>query len=88
MLKANKLYIFGGVYGGILSSLKMRDMVTGVWTTLVSDSIPRYGHSAVIYEDEMYVVEGKTTNEVPLGDTRIYNINSNTWQAGIPEPQR
>lgn len=97
VLEGNQLYIFGGyeIIAGIfsdmlipLSSLKKLDMVTGTWTTLASDSIPRYAHSAVIYQNKMYIVGGKTTNDVPLGDARIYNINSNTWQTGIPEPQR
>ena len=74
-----KMYVFGGISNGnILNDLYSYDPSNKKWTNLsvpASGSAPqaRYGHTAVMIDDKMYVFGGFDTSYNYLGDLFVYD---------------
>ncbi len=79
----NKIYVYGGKIGESYMQ-DLREIAPPLvfnppsWSAGPPDSIGRYAHSAVVYNNKMYVFGGYPN---PY-DLRIFDFISNTWSAG------
>ena len=88
----NNLFLFGGLQSREESDLWMLDTTNKnfSWKKIIfSKEInfnPRYGHTAVIFNDSLYIYGGKFNLKqlkYPLEDILVYHISSNTMKIGI-----
>jgi N-acetylneuraminic acid mutarotase len=91
----DKLYIYGGsVNDGMKISsndVRIYDFKTNTWNTGASnpnDPYGRFGHSAVVYKDKMYVYGTGTSGTVETTtDIQIYDFSTNVWSRGASSPE-
>ncbi|KAK3287761.1 hypothetical protein CYMTET_4743 [Cymbomonas tetramitiformis] len=76
------MYVFGGERSAYeYSDLWKFTFLTAAWefqaTYNSSAMLPRHDHSAVVYEDKMYVYGGRSP--MPRGDMWVYSFTNMTW---------
>lgn len=78
------------IFGGYLEGTRMNDIQefcfnTNTWSVVQVDQcspapVPRSGHSAVFYNDCMYVFGGKDDDSEKLNDLWQFNFLTSTWK--------
>ncbi|XP_046382799.1 attractin-like protein 1 isoform X2 [Ischnura elegans] len=80
----DSLYIVGGESYGRAKMVYMYDFYGNVWETpqMSGTNIPRprYGHSAVLFGDKIFMYGGVEENGLVSGELWAYDINSQTWE--------
>jgi N-acetylneuraminic acid mutarotase len=77
------MYVIGGDSSGtIQADVKTFNIATTTWSTVTTSGTftGRYGHSATLYNDGIYVIGGRTfTSNVGLPDVLLFTISTSTW---------
>lgn len=77
------------LFGGCESATETKSLndlyqlVNTTWHKLTSDQFTRCSHSAVVYDNHMYVFGGYTQGTTPTDHFRQYNILSGQWSCVI-----
>lgn len=81
--KSNRLIVFGGWDGkDTLNDLYFFDLNTLVWSKANSDGASpphRYRHTAVVFEDSMFVFGGVDKQHCRYNDLQRFDLRTNTW---------
>jgi N-acetylneuraminic acid mutarotase len=82
----NYIYIVGGI--GPTGDLLRYEVATDTWTALPGLVAPVWGLQAVVLDDKIWVIGGSTTPDYQsvdaLGDVRIYDPATESWEEGPP----
>lgn len=83
VLVGKLVYLFGGCdYLNTYRDLHIYDTQTHVWTSCMgTGDIPleRYGHSAVVFENCMYIFGGSNTRRERYGDCYSFCLDTKKW---------
>eukprot|EP00906_Rhabdomonas_costata_P006751 RCo009795 len=99
------LVAFGGVLSGNITGIQLTSSAVYVysialntWTLMPNDTddsgpVPRYDHTAVVYNNVMYVFGGRCNNGLvnelwawSIGNNSWVQIDSSAWGSGAPPP--
>jgi N-acetylneuraminic acid mutarotase len=90
VLKSSEMYVFGGISYGQLpfNDLWKYEATKNLWTLLKPTGPtppPRWMHTAVRWEtpqntEKMIIFGGVTRQWIPLDDTWVYDVATNTWE--------
>ncbi|HLP20327.1 MAG TPA: gliding motility-associated C-terminal domain-containing protein [Chitinophagales bacterium] len=84
------IYVFGGENtSGTLGSSQVFNLNTNAVTTLATMPVPETDFAALKYSDSLvYVIGGDNGlfSITPVNNTRLYNVNTNTWSAATAYP--
>jgi hypothetical protein len=78
------LIIFGGQANTLLNDLHEYDIIAQTWTKLASSSnewlpAPRYGHTATLWKDKMFIFGGCDNNGFCSSDLFTFDIVARRW---------
>jgi hypothetical protein len=80
----SRLIIFGGKANGYANDLHSYDTLNNAWSDIVTTGnryrpSPRYGHTAVVYEQKMFVFGGYDHEGFCCNDLYTLDIKSSQW---------
>jgi hypothetical protein len=75
------LYLWGGQSdeSELLSTLYRFDLETKTCTELTAGGIARVNATVTVYQDEIHITGGTTLFGIPVTDTNIYVVGSDSW---------
>ena len=82
------IYIFGGrttTAGSGITTVRRYDPSSNQWSNMSSMSTARFGCSAAVINDKIYVVGGFTSGTTATTAVEVYNPDSNTWDKEKPQ---
>lgn len=80
------MIVFAGFERGMRqNSIIQYDFNSKIWSEIEADKAftppqPRAGHSAVIYEDKLYIFGGKDEDNEKLRDFWSFDLNTKAWE--------
>ncbi|MBX9702443.1 MAG: hypothetical protein K2X74_23600, partial [Acetobacteraceae bacterium] len=81
-----RMYVFGGEVAGdnstYFSDFYELDLLQHVWTEIKSEPRPqpRSGHTAVLFQNSMYIYGGRDRNQQYFADIWCFDFNTHAWR--------
>lgn len=81
------IYTFGGTESGVVTNkTEYYNTSNEVWYRRAAMPIGRYKHTAVLYDNKVYICGGYDENDIGIDYIDVYNVLENKWENNIETP--